>query len=123
MAAGEQHQGAAALVDRYFGVWAEPEPAARRAGLASVVADDVTFRDAFGCTSGRDDLLERITAVQMHMPGVRLVRAGEVRQCQGTAVVDWVAQAADGPTRGFGTNVFDLGPDGRIGRVVGLRKT
>ncbi len=109
VAAGEQHQGAAALVDRYFGVWAEPEPAARRAGLASVV--------------GRDDLLEHITAVQMHMPGVRLVRAGEVRQCQGTAVVDWVAQAADGPTRGSGTNVFDLGPDGRIGRVVGLRKT
>jgi hypothetical protein len=48
----------------------------------------VTFRDAFGCTSGRDDLLEHLAAVQTNMPGLRLVRTGDIRQCQGTAVVD-----------------------------------
>jgi hypothetical protein len=57
------------------------------------------------------------------MPGVRLEREGEVRQCQGTAVVDWLARAADGQERGKGTNVFDLAPDGRIARAVGLWRT
>ena len=123
VAAGEQHKGATALVDRYFALWAEPDPSARRAGLAAVVADDVTFRDAFGCTSGRDDLLEHLAAVQTNMPGLRLVRTGDVRQCQGTAVVDWVAKGADGQARGSGTSVFDLAPDGRIARVVGLWKS
>jgi uncharacterized protein YndB with AHSA1/START domain len=122
VAAAEQHREASALLDRYLALWAEPDPAARRAGLAAVVTDDVGFRDAFGCTSGRDDLLDHIAAVQTHMPGVRMIRTGDVRQCQGTAVVDWVAQTADGQARGSGTNVFDLGPDGRIAGVVGLRK-
>jgi hypothetical protein len=49
-----------------------------------------------------------------------LERSGEVRHCQGTAVADWVATGPDGAARGRGTNVFDLAPDGRIARVVGL---
>jgi hypothetical protein len=56
----------------------------------------------------------------MHMPGLRLERDGEARQCQGTAVVDWVARASDGQEKSRGTNVFDLAPDGRIARVIGL---
>jgi uncharacterized protein YndB with AHSA1/START domain len=123
VAAGEQHKEAAALVDRYFALWGEPDEADRRAGLAAVVADDVTFRDAFGCTSGRDELDAHIAAARMHMPGVRLVRSGDLRQCQGTAVVDWVAKGADGQARGSGTSVLDLAPDGRIARVVGLWKS
>jgi hypothetical protein len=51
---------------------------------------------------------------------MRLERSGDVRQCQGTALADWVARAADGAARGRGTNVFELAPDGRIARVVGL---
>jgi len=43
-----------------------------------------------------------------------------VRQCQGMAVVDWVAQGPDGSPRGKGTNVFELAPDGRVRRVVGF---
>ena len=57
----------------------------------------------------------------MHMPGVLLARAGNARQCQGTAVVEWEMQAADGTARGRGTNVFELAPDGRIAAVVGVR--
>jgi hypothetical protein len=54
------------------------------------------------------------------MPGVRLEREGEVRQCQGTVMANWVALAKGGEQRGRGTSVFDLAPDGRISRVVGF---
>jgi hypothetical protein len=54
------------------------------------------------------------------MPGVALRREGEARQCQGTALVDWVASGPDGAPRAKGTNVFELAPDGRIARVTGI---
>jgi uncharacterized protein YndB with AHSA1/START domain len=122
VAAREQHQDAATVVDRYFALWSEAEAAVRRHGLRAAVTDDVEFRDAFGCTSGRDELGDQITAALMHMPGTRLVRSGDVRHCQGTAIVDWTAQGADGKARGAGTSVFGLAPDGRIERITGFWK-
>ena len=59
----------------------------------------------------------------MHMPGIALVREGEVRHCQGTAVAAWSARKADGTAVGKGTHVYDLAPEGRITRVVGLWST
>jgi hypothetical protein len=34
--------------------------------------------------------------------------------------VSWTVKAADGAERARGTNVFELGKDGRIARVTGL---
>jgi hypothetical protein len=118
--AREQHAGAAALVDRFLATWTEADAGKRRTELAAVAVSDLSFRDAFSCTSGIDDLAAHIAAAQLHMPGLRLERRGDVRQCQGTAVVEWVAVAVDGAERGHGTNVIDFAPDGRIARVVGI---
>jgi hypothetical protein len=35
-------------------------------------------------------------------------------------LADWTARGADGQDRGRGTNVFLLGPDGRIESVTGF---
>jgi uncharacterized protein YndB with AHSA1/START domain len=118
--AREQHAGVTAAVDALFAAWSEKDEGRRRAALARVATDDVAFSDAYSCTSGLDDLVAHLGAAQMHMPGVVLERAGDVRQCQGTAVVDWVAKGPDGAARGRGTNVLELAPDGRLARVVGL---
>jgi uncharacterized protein YndB with AHSA1/START domain len=120
VAAREQHAGLTSLVDRYFAAWSEDDAARRQKELGATTREDVTFKDAFSCTEGREDLDAHLAAARVHMPGVKLERDGEVRQCQGTAVVDWRARAADGQERGRGTNVFDLAPDGRITRAVGL---
>jgi uncharacterized protein YndB with AHSA1/START domain len=120
VASAEEHAGVDARVDAFFAAWAEPDAARRRETLAEVVTDGVTFRDAFACTAGLDDLVAHTGAVQMHMPGVVLRRAGNVRQCQGTAVVEW-EMVSDGAARGRGTNVFELAPDGRIAGAVGVR--
>jgi len=116
----EQHAGAAALVDRFLAAWAEPEASKRRDELLAVATEDLSFGDSFSCTSGIDDLVAHLAATQLHMPGLRLERRGDVRQCQGTAVVEWVAVAADGAERGHGTSVIDFAPEGRIARVVAL---
>jgi hypothetical protein len=118
--AREEHAGVAALVDRYFALWNEPDPQRRAAALQESVEDQVQFRDDFAAIQGRADLADHVTASRLHMPGLTLARDGEPLQCQGTALVDWSARGPDGAPRGRGTTVFDLGPSGRLARIVGF---
>lgn len=114
------HAGAAAIADAWFDLWAEPDAAARATTLARIATPGVSFRDRYSLLEGEADLQAHVGAALRFMPGIRLVRAGEVRHCQGTVLADWVARAEDGTERGRGTNVFQLGPDGRIHAVVGV---
>jgi hypothetical protein len=118
--AKEAHAGVAALADRFFALWGEADVEKQRAEIAAISVDHLVFRDPYSCVEGPDDLLAHVAAAQRFMPGVVLERQGEARQCQGTALVDWLAKAPDGAVRARGTNVFELAPDGRIARVTGL---
>jgi uncharacterized protein YndB with AHSA1/START domain len=112
--------GAADLVDAWFDTWAQPDAAARQETLERIAAPDVRFRDRYGNTDGIADLMPHIAAAQRFMPGIRMSREGDVRHCQGTVLAEWVARGPDGQGRARGTNVFTLGPDGRIQSVTGL---
>ena len=116
----EIHRDAAVLVDAWFAAWAEPDETAREAALAAIAAPDVRMRDRFSCIEGMRELMPHLSAAQEHMPGMRLQRTGEARHCQGTVLADWTAVGPDGAPRGKGTNVFTLGPDGRIESVTGF---
>lgn len=119
VAAACEHEDLGGTLDRWCGLWGEPDAKAREAALAACTTDDVTFRDAYSCTSGRADLGAHLAAVVVHMPGVRLRRVGAPRACQGTALTDWEAVGADGQVRARGSNFVALAPDGRIASVVG----
>jgi hypothetical protein len=84
--------GLPSAVDAFFAACRRRTRGRRRSALSGIVTEDVTFSDAFSCTAGIDDLVAHLAAAQMHMPGIVLSRTGEVRQCQGTAVVDWTAR-------------------------------
>ncbi len=118
--AREAHAGASALADRFFSVWAETDPAKRKAQLQAVAIDTLAFRDPYSCTDGLDDLNAHIAAAQKFMPGVVLERQGEARQCQGLAIVDWIVRGKDGNPQAKGSNVLELAPDGRLARVTGI---
>lgn len=120
VAAAHEHAQLAARLDQWFQAWGEPDSDSRAAALLACATDGVTFRDAYSCTAGRADLEAHLAAVVIHMPGVRLRRVGEVRQCQGAALVDWEAIGADGQVRGRGTNFVGVASDGRIATVVGF---
>jgi uncharacterized protein YndB with AHSA1/START domain len=119
-AAGTQHGDLRRLLDRYFAAWAEKDAVARRREFTEIALPGIVFQDRFGCTAGLDDLDAHVALSQMHMRDVSLHRAGEPRQCQGTALVEWEARGSDGNRLGTGSNIFTLAPDGRIARVVGL---
>jgi len=118
--ANEIHHDAAGLVDAWFAAWSERDEAARRASLAAIASPDVRMRDRFSSVEGADELMPHISAAQRFMPGLRLRRKGDVRHCQGTVIAEWSAVGPDEAPRGQGTNVFTLGPDGRIESVTGF---
>lgn len=118
--AAEQHAEVAGRIDRFLAAWSDADESRRRATLAEVATPDLTFRDQYSCTAGLDDLDPHLAAAQRFMPGLTLRREGDVAHCQGTAVARWVATGPDGSPRGRGIDVFELAPDGRLSRVVGL---
>jgi len=107
------------LVDAWFGLWTEPDSAARSTTLQAIASADVTFRDAYSSLAGVEEIVLHIGAAQKFMPGVRLERRSPVRHCQGTALADWVALGPDGRQRMSGTNVFVM-RRGRIESVTGV---
>jgi uncharacterized protein YndB with AHSA1/START domain len=118
--ANELHGDSARLVDRWFAVWSEPDAGTRESELRAIASDDIRVRDRFSALDGMDDLASHIAASLRFMPGVRLQRAGDVRQCQGMAVSDWLVLNDAGEQRATGLSVFELGADGRIRSVTGF---
>lgn len=116
----ELHADAGSLIDGWFEAWAEPDERKRADAFRRVAEREMRFQDRFGSTSGLDDLLPHVAAAQVHMPGLRMRRAGDVRHCQGTVLVDWIASGSDGKERARGTNVFVLGAAGKIQSVTGF---
>ena len=115
----EVNANASDAVDAWFDLWANPDAAERAEALKRVATSGVEYRDRFSATMGADDLLAHITAAQYHMPGVRLERQGDVRQCQGTAFCSWNAKK-DGNSAGTGTTFFAFDAEGRIQSVTGF---
>ncbi len=112
--------GAPEVVDQWFALWSEPDAAAREAVLTRIAARKIRFRDRYSRVEGIQDVVAHTGASQRFLPGIRMERRGDVRHCQGTVLVDWVARAADGQVKMSGTNVFLLGPGLRIDSVTGV---
>jgi uncharacterized protein YndB with AHSA1/START domain len=120
LVANELHANAGALIDAWFSAWAEPDAAKRRAGLDAIAVPTVSFNDRYSMLEGVDEVTEHAGAAQKFMPGMRMERNGDVRQCLGTAIVNWNVPGPDGSIKAQGTNVFTLGADGRITAVTGF---
>jgi hypothetical protein len=118
--ANEVNARASDLVDAWFEVWRTNDAAVREAALSRIAAPDVAVRDRFSAIDGAVDLGAHIAGALRFNAGITLRRTGNVRHCQGTVLAEWVATADDGQPRGSGTNVFTLGPDGRLTSVIGF---
>jgi uncharacterized protein YndB with AHSA1/START domain len=102
------------VVDAWYGAWMITDHGARDAEFARIAAADVRFRDRFSLLDCVADLSAHAGAAQRFMPGIGLRRRGEIRQCQGMILVDWVSTSSDGKEVMSGTSVFQLGADARI---------
>jgi len=118
--ANDLHANAAAAVDEWFSAWLEADGDTRHRRLSAIASPAVRFRDRFSLIDGVNELSDQIGAAQRFMPGLRLERRGDVRQCQGLVLAEWVALTTDNQERGRGTNVFTFGADRKIEAVTGF---
>lgn len=120
LAARHQHADTDGLFDRFFAAQMVEDLASREAALAELVTESFTFRDTFACVRGVAELAAHLEAARAHGVAPSIERHGPSRQCQGTAVCDWIAKGPDGSVALTGTNVATLSPDGRLADVCGL---
>src|SRR5262245_9386011 len=80
--ANDLHANAAAAVDECFSTWLEADGDTRHLRLSAIANPAVRFRDRFSLIDGVRKLSDQIAAAQRFMPGLRLERRGNVRQCQ-----------------------------------------
>jgi uncharacterized protein YndB with AHSA1/START domain len=118
--ADEVFADAPSVVDAWFDAWAVTDDRARHEAFAKIVTEDVRFHDCYSLLDGLADLSTHAGAALRFMPGVRMRRNGEPRQCQGMVMAEWIARGDDGQPRMSGTNVFVLGPEGRIHSATGF---
>jgi uncharacterized protein YndB with AHSA1/START domain len=118
--ADEIHGGAAGVVDAWFDAWNETDASARASKFGAIASPGVRLHDRFSCVDGTSELTVHVGAAQRFMPGFRLQRNGDPRQCQGVVLAEWTAAGPDGQVRAQGTNVFALGADGLIESVTGF---
>ncbi|HEY0242412.1 MAG TPA: SRPBCC domain-containing protein [Gemmatimonadaceae bacterium] len=115
----EVNVGVAEFVDAWNESWANPDAGEREKTFRRIATPAVQFRDKYSTLDGIDDVLAHVTAAQRFMPGVRLERQGDVRQCQGRAYCNWNA-SANGKPIGSGSTFFVLDADGRIEAATGF---
>ncbi len=108
------------MVRRYLDVWNETDPAARRALIDDVFAEDVRYVDPVAAVRGRDALHGLIGAVHQQFPGFAFVPAGvaDAHHQQGRFTWTLGRPGEEPPVAGF--DVAEWGDDGRIHLVLGF---
>lgn len=122
LVANEAFAGVAEVIDGWHHAWTIADEKERLAAFSRVANPDIRFRDRYSLLEGREDLQAHVGAALRFMPGITLARKGDVRQCQGTAIADWVATDRQGNERMSGTGIYEFGPGGKLSSVTGIAK-
>ncbi|KFU76912.1 SnoaL-like domain-containing protein [Amycolatopsis lurida] len=107
------------LVNDYLAIWNETDPAARRAKIDTVWAEECSYIDPMAEAHGRDQLDATIGAVQAQFPGF-VFTLGEVLDIhheQARFTWELGAEGAEAMVVGFDVAVFE---NGRIRDVYGF---
>ncbi|MBO2448969.1 nuclear transport factor 2 family protein [Actinomadura barringtoniae] len=109
------------LVETYIAAWNETDPAARRALIDTVFAEDAEYTDPLVSVRGRDALDAVIAAAQGQFAGLTFSLGGAVDAHHHIARFTWHLGrpgAAEPVVIGF--DVAALGDDGTIAQVLGF---
>ncbi|MBB3086385.1 nuclear transport factor 2 family protein [Geodermatophilus sabuli] len=108
------------LAERYLAAWNATDPAARRAAVIDVFAEDVRYTDPLADVTGRAALEATIAAVQGQFPGFVFRLAGPVDAHHDQLRFTWILgpEGQEAPIAGFDVAMTD--GDGRIRTVLGF---
>jgi hypothetical protein len=110
----------AKTVTQYMAAWNEPDDAARRALLAQCWSEDGIYVDPTVSLRGRDALAAHIAAVLASRPGARLEFMSGIDIHHNMVRFLWRLVRADGTSGDTSIDFGEVGPDGRLVKIVGF---
>ena len=107
-----------AVIDTYFEMWNEPDPARRAELVAQAWTEDGRHVDPLADVAGHAALAEYVAGVQEHYPGHQLRRISGVDAHHDQLRYGWELVGADGTVVVTALDVAELADDGRIRQVA-----
>ena len=111
---------AAEIAEQYIAAWNETDEAARNALLVKCWADNGVYVDPNVELSGRDALSRRIKEVQAGRPGARLEFMSGTDAHHNVLRFLWRLVRADGTAGDTSIDIGEVGPDGRLTKIIGF---
>jgi hypothetical protein len=105
---------------QYMAAWNEPDDAARRALLAQCWSDSGVYLDPNVLLAGRDALATKIGEVLAGRPGARLEFMSGIDVHHNMVRFLWRLVRADGTYGDISIDFGEIGPDGRLVKIVGF---
>lgn len=114
----------AQMVDRYFAIWNETDPAARRALIARTWTEDARYLDPLMSGEGHDGIDAMIAGVQAHaqaqFPGFHFQRTSEVDAHNDHIRFAWEVGPVGGEALAGGVD-FGVISEGRLQSITGFQ--
>jgi hypothetical protein len=107
-------------VTQYMEAWNEAAPSARNGILQQCWADDGVYVDPNVILTGRDALSKHISKVQAGRPGARLEFVSAIDAHHNVLRFLWRLIRADGTAGDKSIDFGEIGPDGRLIKIVGF---
>jgi hypothetical protein len=104
----------------YCAAWNETDAGRRAALLAQAWADDATYTDPTVHLTGRAALVAHIDAVFARFPGSTIEMTSALDVHHTVARFAWKKVLADGTSLPEGIDFAEIGPDGKLIRIVGF---
>lgn len=108
------------IATQYLAVWNERDAAARRALVARAFALDASYLDPMMRGAGHDGIDAMIAGAQNQFPGLRFELDGTPDGHNDVVRFSWTLAVPGGAPVAHGTDVAELGADGRLVRVTGF---
>jgi hypothetical protein len=108
------------IVDTYFSMWNEEDPARRLQHIERAWATDGRYVDPLLEAEGHDALSAMVENVHSHYPGHRFHRLSGIDSHHDQVRFAWDLAAPDGTTTVAGIDIATLAPDGRLASITGF---
>ncbi len=107
-------------VEKYFAMWNEHDPVARRAVIAELWTEDAISADPMSSVTGHNAIDAMVSGIQASMPPHRFAQVGEIATHSDRVLYYWQMIADDETVMVAGLDAVKIAADGRFADLAGF---